>query len=78
MLALHGDSDSIQDISDAESAWEEIRGYYRAKLESHIYEGAEHGWDLGHLPRWDDCCSNEEVTLDAYKRTIAFFKKHMK
>jgi len=78
MLALHGDSDSKQDISDAESAWEEIRGVYKAKLDSHIYEDAEHAWDLGHLPRWRNCCSNEEVTKNAYKRTIAFFKKHMK
>ncbi|MEE2956310.1 MAG: dienelactone hydrolase family protein [Pseudomonadota bacterium] len=77
MLALHGDSDSKQDVFDAESAWDEIRGS-KAKLESHIYKNAEHGWDLGHLPRWKDCCYNKEVTKDAYKRTIAFFKKHMK
>ena len=78
ILALHGDSDSKQNIIDAESAWDEISAVYKAKLGSHIYEDAEHAWDLGHLRRWKNCCYNEEVTKDTYKKTIAFFKKHMK
>ncbi|MEE2661397.1 MAG: dienelactone hydrolase family protein [Pseudomonadota bacterium] len=75
LLALHGDDDDTQKLDFAETVWDWIKDK-GAKLETHVYEGANHAWDnvLGRH-RWP---YNEEVDKDAHKRTIAFFKKHMR
>ena len=76
ILALHGGEDGTQKLNYAETAWEEIRDFYKAKLESHVYEEADHGWDIKSIH--SKYVYDEEVTKDAYKRTITFFKKNMK
>ena len=55
-------------------AWEKTRDN-GANLETHIYPGADHAWDRKNSNRWP---YNEEVDTDAHKRTLKFFRKHMK
>ena len=74
ILALHGEDDHTQRMKFVEQAWDEAIDN-GAKLETHVYSGAGHAWDKKHSERWD---YNEEVDKDSHKRTIAFFKKHMK
>jgi len=74
ILALHGNSDDTQKIEFAEEAWEDIvsRG---ATLETHVYAGADHGWDKKNSWKFP---YNPIVDKDSHKRTVDFFKKYMK
>lgn len=74
ILALHGDADGTQKMVFVSEAWDSAKGN-GAKLETHIYPGADHAWDRKNSTRWP---YNEEVDKDSHKRTIEFFKKHMK
>ena len=74
VLALHGDEDHTQKIGFAETVWDWIKDK-SAKFETHVYEGADHGWDRQMSRRYE---YNEEVDNDSHKRTIAFFKKHIR
>ena len=83
LLALHGDGDSTQKLKFFELAWSLIDD--TPKIERHIYEGAGHAWDcFPSFPGLKKICTNKfeapnrEVTNDALKRTLAFFKKHAK
>ena len=74
ILALHGEEDVTQKIEFVEEAWHEVkrRG---ARLETHVYSGADHAWDKINSRKWE---YNEKVDKDSHKRTIEFFKNNMK
>ena len=74
ILALHGEDDGTQRMRFVEQAWDEAKNN-GATLETHVYPGADHAWDRKGSNKWD---YNEEVDKDSHKRTIEFFKKHMK
>jgi len=74
MLALHGDDDRVQRIDRAKDAWADVRRR-GARLEAHVYTGAHHAWDKKKSKKYP---YNQIVDKDAHKRTIEFFKKHMK
>ena len=73
-LALHGDKDHTQKMVFVSKAWDKAKGK-GANLETHVYPSADHAWDRKDSTRWP---YNEEVDKDAHKRTIEFFKRHMK
>jgi len=74
MLALHGEDDGTQKIKFAKESWAEIkeRG---AKLETHIYSNTGHVWDNKSSTIWK---YDQNVEKDSHKKTIEFFKIHMK
>ena len=74
ILALHGKDDGTQKLKWMEMRWDEAKDN-GATLETHVYPGADHAWDRKDSNKWD---YNEEVDKDSHKRTIEFFKKHMK
>ena len=74
ILALHGKNDDTQKLHRVEEAWELVKDQ-GAPLEIYVYPEADHAWDRKGSNKWD---YNEEVTKDSHKRTIEFFKKHMK
>ena len=74
ILALHGEKDGTQRIKFVEEAWDEVKDR-GARLEVHVYPDADHAWDRKNSTRWE---YNEEVDKDSHKRTIEFFRKHMK
>ena len=74
ILALHGYEDGTQKIRFAEEAWDEIKES-GATIETHVYSGAGHSWDVKNHRRY---IYNESVAKDSHKRTIEFFKKYMK
>jgi dienelactone hydrolase len=74
VIALHGDTDNIQEIEFAEEAWEEIRGR-GAMLKDVHYADAGHAWDRKNSRKFD---YNEKVDKDSHKKTIEFFLKYMK
>ena len=74
ILSLHGADDGTQRMNFVQKAWDEVRNR-RGRLETHVYSGADHAWDRKYSPRWE---YNEEVDKDSHKRTIEFFKKHLK
>ena len=81
LLALHGEDDSTQKITFFNEAWSQIEE--TPKIEKHIYDNAGHVWDCFPPSRLERICNkfddrNREVTNDALKRTLAFFKKHSK
>jgi len=83
LLALHGYHDSTQKIEYFDAAWHKIEK--TPKIEKHIYNNAGHVWDcFPSFPKLKEVCSNKfdgpnrEVTNDALKRTLEFFKKHAK
>jgi carboxymethylenebutenolidase len=41
-------------------------------FEAYVYEGANHGFHNDTTPRYDDAAAKL-----AWKRTVAFFKKHL-
>ena len=57
-----------------EEAWDEVKDR-GGRLETHVYSDADHAWDKKNSTRWE---YNEEVDKDSHKRTIEFFRKHMK
>ena len=74
ILALHGDDDETQKPKFAEEAWDEIIES-GAKLKTHIYAGAGHAWDRKHSWKFNYI---KEIDEDSHRRTIKFFKEHMK
>ena len=74
ILALHGEDDGTQRMKFVEQAWDEVKDR-GGRLETHVYSGADHAWDRTDSKKWD---YNEDVDKDSHKRTIEFFKKHMK
>ena len=81
LLALHGENDSTQKLASFHKAWSLIKD--TSKIEDHIYDNAGHVWDCFPPSVVKDLCNkfddpNREVTNDALKRTLAFFKKHSK
>ena len=44
------------------------------KITTHVYDGADHAWDCKKCRKFDNW--DAEVTQDALKRTLKFFKKH--
>ena len=82
LLALHGMDDSTQKVKYFHNAWVLIQDTH--KIEKHVYDDAGHMWDC--FPSYsgmEKICTkfddpNREVTNDALKRTLAFFKKHAK
>ena len=74
ILALHGEDDGTQRMKFVEQAWDEVKDR-GGRLETHVYSGADHAWDRTDSRKWD---YNEDVDKDSHKRTIEFFKKHMK
>ena len=82
LLALHGEDDSTQKIKFFNEAWSQIKD--TPKIEEHIYDDAGHVWDCFPIySKMERICGkfddpDREVTNDALKRTLAFFKKHTK
>jgi dienelactone hydrolase len=82
LLALHGEDDDTQKIKYFYEAWSQIKD--TPKIEEHVYSDAGHVWDcFPILATLKKVCEqfedpNREVTDDALKRTLAFFKKHTK
>jgi len=81
LLALHGVDDSTQKIKYIYDAWNQIKGTPR--IERHVYDAAGHVWDcFPSYPNLKKLCTttfdgpNREVTNDALKRTLSFFKTH--
>ena len=74
ILALHGEEDVTQKLHRVEQAWNTAKDN-GAPLEIHVYPDADHAWDRKGSTHWP---YNEEVDKDSHKRTIEFFKKHMK
>ena len=74
ILALHGEDDQTQKLFRVEKAWNEAKDN-GAPLEIHVYSNADHAWDRKGSKKWP---YNEQVDKSSHKRTIAFFKKHMK
>ena len=74
ILALHGKNDGTQKLYKVKFAWEFVKDR-GAPLEIYVYPGAGHAWDREGNSKYE---YNEEVTKDSHKRTIEFFKKHMK
>ena len=74
ILALHGNDDDIQKLEFAEEAWEEIIES-GAKLQTHVYAGAGHAWDRKYSWKFNYI---KKIDKDSHRRTIKFFKKHMK
>jgi carboxymethylenebutenolidase len=77
ILALHGGGDSVQRIQFAEEAWDELRSR-GARLKIHVYPDADHAWDRKNYKKhpYDEVAQNADK--DSHKRTIEFFKKHIK
>ena len=73
ILALHGEDDGTQKMRFVRQAWDEVKDR-GGRLETHVYSGADHAW-VGKTKKWP---YNEEVDKDSHKRTIEFFRKHMK
>ncbi len=73
LLALHGSHDGTQQLRFAEQAWKIVIGE-GGKLTTHVYDGADHAWDCKTCRKFDNW--DAEVTQDALKRTLQFFKKH--
>ncbi len=74
ILALHGEKDGTQRMKFVEEAWDEVKDR-GGRLETHVYSDADHAWDKKNSTRWE---YNEEVDKDSHKRTIEYFRKHMK
>ena len=74
ILALHGADDGTQRMKFVTESWDRARNN-GAKLENHVYSGADHAWDRKGSSRWP---YNEQVDKDSHVRTIAFFKNNMK
>ena len=74
ILALHGEEDGTQRMKFVEEAWDEVKDR-GGRLETHVYSDADHAWDKKNSTRWE---YNEEVDKDSHKRTIDFYRKHMK
>ena len=70
VLALQGAEDGVQNMKFVSEAWDRARDN-GAKLETHVYSGADHVWGGKDRSRWPD---NEEVDNDTRVKTIAFFK----
>jgi len=75
ILALHGKKETVQRfdrvmpfIKKAQSA--------NSKVELKVYDNAGHSWDVPRAGMKDGY--NQEVTEDANKRIVAFFKKNFK
>ena len=74
ILALHGAEDVTQKLFRVEKAWDTAKDN-GAPLEIHVYPDADLAWDRTGSTHWPYI---EEVDKDSHKRTIEFFKKHMK
>jgi len=74
ILALHGEEDGTQRMEFVEEAWDEVK-YLGGRLETYVYPDADHAWDQKYSRKWE---YNEEVDKDSHKKTIEFFRKHMK
>ena len=74
ILALHGEEDGTQRMKFVEEAWDEVKDR-GGRLETHVYPDSDHAWNMKKNKRWD---YNEEVDKDSHKRTIEYFRKHMK
>ena len=70
ILALRDAEDGVQNMKFVSEAWDRARDN-GAKLETHVYSGADHDWGSKDSSRWP---YNEEVDKDTHVRTIAFFK----
>ncbi len=74
LLALHGSDDGTQRIKFFSEAVDRAIDQ-GGKITTHVYDGADHAWDCEtgckKFDNWD-----AEVTQDALKRTLQFFKKH--
>jgi dienelactone hydrolase len=81
LLALHGENDSKQRIKFFHEAWNQIKD--TPKIDEFVYD-AGHMWDCFPIyPKMKKICAkfdepNREVTNEALKETLAFFKKHAK
>ena len=77
LLALHGGGDVVQRIKFAEQAWDELRSR-GAKLQIHVYPDADHAWDRKNYKKhpYDSVAQNADK--DSHKRTVTFFREHMK
>jgi dienelactone hydrolase len=80
-LALHGADDSTQKIKYFYDAWDRIKG--TPGIEKYVYDAAGHVWDcFPSYPKLKKICTkkfdgpNRDVTNDALKRTLTFFKTH--
>ena len=73
VLALHGKDDDTQRIEFVEQAWDEVKSQ-GARLETHVFMGANHAWDRKNSKKWD---YDEDVDQDSHKRTIKFFREHL-
>ncbi len=83
LLALHGAKDGTQRIKFYKKAWNKIKN--TPKIEQHVYKNGGHVWDcFPDIARLKKICdkkfdgASREITDDAFKRTLAFFKKHTK
>ena len=74
ILALHGAEEGTQKLVRGGKAGDMAKAN-GAPLEIHVYPDADHAWDRKGSKHWP---YNEEVDKDSHKRTIEFFKKHMK
>ena len=74
ILALHGEADDVQRMRWVKKSWDEAKDR-GATLETHVYPDVGHVWDRKGSTKYYYW---EEVDKDAHKRTIGFFKKHMK
>jgi len=81
LLALHGENDSTQRIKFFHEAWNQIKD--TPKIDEFVYD-AGHVWDCFPIyPKMKKICAkfdepNREVTNEALRETLAFFKKHAK
>jgi carboxymethylenebutenolidase len=72
-LILHGDKDSLVNVSQAHSL-DELLTAAKRPHEMHIYEGANHAFNFPELPIW----YNAEDAQDAWNRTLKFLAANLK
>jgi len=71
LLLQYGELDSR--VNAGWPAFEKILKENKIKHQAYIYPGVNHGFHNNTTPRY-----NDEMAVLSWKRTIAFFKEHLK
>jgi len=75
ILALHGKKETVQRFDRVMPFIKKAQSQ-SSKVELKVYDNAGHSWDVSRAGMKDGY--NQEVTEDANKRIVAFFKKNFK
>jgi dienelactone hydrolase len=75
ILALHGKKETVQRFNSVMPFIKKAQSQ-SSKVELKVYDNAGHSWDVPRAGMKDGY--NQEVTEDANKRIVAFFKKNFK